>query len=184
MALAGCGSKSSSISDILKKSEDAARPSFPCGRKYNSFTSIPPMDRYRAEPGNQISGSNIHVQEVVFGSDRSRKEPRQRQAVQQDLSGQQVGGGERNPQPSTSMPGRHQPVHQPGEQLPEPGKLPNETVAGYDCYHFRFQLSAENVKNMVSQVPQESLANNNGGTVDLWIDVHNYYMIKSEGGLR
>jgi hypothetical protein len=37
---------------------------------------------------------------------------------------------------------------------------------------------------MVQQVPQESLSANNGGTVDIWIDKEDFFMIQSEGTFR
>jgi hypothetical protein len=182
MLLAGCGSKSSSISDILKKSEEAGKNITSMRQEVQLVYEHPTYGTGTVQSRViEISGNNVHVTEVVFGATIAEKVL---------VSGRQFSKTypdnkwvEETPtlNPSTSMPSDTSQYTNLVSNSQSQEQLANETVNGYDCFHLRFQLSADNVKNMVSQVPQESLAKNTGGTVDIWIDQANYYMIKSEG---
>jgi hypothetical protein len=56
--------------------------------------------------------------------------------------------------------------------------LGEENIEGYQCYHLQFELSPENVKELVPQVSSDELKECTGGTADYWISTDSYYLIK------
>jgi outer membrane lipoprotein-sorting protein len=58
--------------------------------------------------------------------------------------------------------------------------LGEERANGVEATHLRFQLSPQNVVNLLPSTPQSNLDANGGGQVDIWIDKDNYYPVKYE----
>lgn len=55
-----------------------------------------------------------------------------------------------------------------------------EEVNGVEAVRLRFEMSSENVTNLMTEIPDENLADNQGGKVDIWIDESEYYPVKYE----
>ncbi|MDY6794555.1 MAG: hypothetical protein SWK76_04635 [Actinomycetota bacterium] len=55
-----------------------------------------------------------------------------------------------------------------------------ESVNGVEAVRLRFEMSPENVLSLMIDVPEENLADNQGGQVDIWIDESDYYPVRYE----
>ncbi len=186
--IVGCGGKdsggSSSIAELLKSSEEAAK----------SITSLSQQIdiKYQLEPGTEgtvtsrlieVSGNNVHVKETfltqtlaerilvngeqyswTFQSQKWQKDPQVTLAA-----------GTASTSSATSQYVNLVNNSQKQEELGD------ESVNGYNCTHLRFTLSPDNVRSMASQVPADQLASNTGGTIDLWIAKDTKWLIKSVG---
>ncbi len=181
MALAGCGSKSSSISDILKKSEDASKTIVSMHQETQlNYTTDSGSGTMQSQVID-VSGGNIKAQDVEFGTTVLEKVLFNGRQWSKTFPNTVWVEDQNVTNPATSTSGDISKYDTLPTNSKSQKELPKEAVAGYTCYHFQFELTQENVKAIFTQVSQESLANNNGGTVDLWIDENNYYLIKLQG---
>lgn len=184
LALAGCGG-GTNISDILKKSEEA-------GAKITSMNQVVELIYESSQFGTgtmqsrsvTISGTNVQASETVLGATIAEKilvNGKQYTKTYPDNTWVEETA---TLNPSTSAAtgtGQYANLVSNSTSQKDMGM---EVVNGYNCYHFQFELSPENVKSMVQQVSAQSLSANTGGTVDIWIDEETLFMIKSEGVFR
>ncbi len=181
LALSGCGGSSSEeISDILQQSEDAGKSITSMRQNVELVYEHPTYGTGTVQSRMiEISGGNVHVTEVIFGTTVIEKILVNGKQYSKSYNENWV--EEPVTLNSSSTTAETSQFTDIVSNSTSQKQLDNETVNGYDCVHLQFELSPQNVKNMVSQVAPEDLANNQGGTVDIWIAADSDYMIKSEG---
>ena len=181
LAMAGCG-KSNSIPDIMKKSAEAGKTITSMRQEVQLIYEHPEMGSGTVQARViEVSGNNVHVQEVVFTVPFAEKILSNGRQFSKSFQDEKWVEETPTLNPSTSMPADDSQYGNLVSNSQSQKDLGMESVGGYNCYHLQFELSPENVRTMASQVPPQSLASNTGGTVDIWIAEGTYYMIKSEG---
>ena len=58
--------------------------------------------------------------------------------------------------------------------------LGDEEVNGVTAAHLRFELSPENIRSLMTNVPASSLEGSPGGQVDIWLEKENDYPVRYE----
>ncbi len=183
MALAGCGGGGDgSIQDILKKSVDAqqAISSYHSELRWD-YVNSPYGTGTREAWVIDVSGQNFHINVLQFGMVSKMEVV--------NLNGQvyvkTIANDEWQKASGTAAPAV--PQRQEATKLLDWEKnsikqtnLGEENVKGYQCYHIQFELSAENVRNMATQVSSSELKDCTGGTADFWISTDKYWLIQSE----
>jgi hypothetical protein len=183
----GDGAGSSEVESLIRKAEEA-------GEQVDSYHMVLTMYIESAETGStiteelvlEISGDDAHMTDTIYnpetgeslgseevirvGDRQYRKNIGSDQWVEDEeatLSEEAAGG-------YTAYIGEFLTNSISSENLGE------EEVNGVTAVHLRFELSTENIKSLMTNVPASSLEGSPGGQVDVWLEKEENYPVRYE----
>jgi hypothetical protein len=182
LALAGCGS-GTNISDILKKSEQAEATITSMHQEVDTI-----WEQAQAGKGTvatnviNVSGSNMSYTQTLLGQNLGETiiyNGTQYTKKYGETTWTTTPASSTTPSTATAGVATSQ-FSNLVNNTQSQKDLGKEMVNGYNCYHFQFELSPDNIRNLIQQVPKENVAANNGGMLDIWIDEQNSYLVKEQ----